>query len=180
MEAKLIFKTSTEEFILERKDLKEIDEDTYTLKTNDNLCTKYNLTGRHGQFLIAYRPNTLPLNSLYLYNFNDEEIEEEKYLSVNFQTRPLLANFKKEIERYINDFDIMKNFYLKIKDYFTSEENLYFSFGIAYKNKELCMRLINQFLQERFENTEGYFFSRYLKDYLDTIIQDISEKRIVK
>lgn len=180
MEANLIFKTPTEEFILETKELKDIDEDTYALRTVENLRAKYNLAERGGQFLIAYRPDALPLDSLYLYNFNDEEIGEEKYLSINFQTRPLLADFKKEIENYLTDFDTIKKFYQSIKDYYTSEENLYFAYGVAYKNKELCLKLLNQFLQERFENPEGYFFSRYIKDHLNNIAQETEEKRIIR
>ena len=175
MEANLIFKTPTDELILETKELKEIDESTYSFRTEEKLRNKYHLENAPGQFLISYQPDALPLEALYLYNFNDEEIEEEKYLSLNLTTRPLLSDFKREIEKYLDDFETMKKFYVKIKDYFTSEENLYFSFGIAYKNKEFCLRLINQFLSERLENSEGYFFSRYLKDFINNLNEDINE-----
>ncbi len=164
MKANLIYKTDTENMLLKEDDLKKLDEETYNLKNPEGLKAKYHLENTAGNFLISYDANALPLETLYLYNFLDEDLETEKYLPVNFTTRPYLIDTKRDIYTLLDDFSTLKDFYESIKGNFSASENLYFTYGTAFDNKDLCAKVLDRFLTERLESTEAYFFARVIKE----------------
>ncbi len=164
MEVNLTYKTNLENLHLKKGNIKDLDYETFSLRSEDKLRSKYNLDGIDGKFLITYDPSNFSLDTLYLYNFLGEEIEEEKYLSVDYNTRPYLIDMKRDIYALLSDFEVVKKFYEVIKDSLTSEENLYFTYGVAYQNKDLCNKVIDKFLEERLESEEGYFLARLIKE----------------
>ena len=180
MEVTLIFKTDTEEVPLLTTDLKSLDVKTYNLKNVDQLKENFHLEAPKGEFTISYEPSSLPLSALYLYNFSDEDIEQTKYLSVNFKTRPYLIDNKRDIYNLLSDFSTLKQFYELVKDTLTKEENLYFSYGIAYQNKDLCLKVLERFIAERTENEEGYFFARYIKDSIEKVKENLNVEKHIK
>lgn len=148
MLANLIYKND-KNIILQSSQLIDIDKFTLNFKNELELRKHFNLPTEinNGELIISFKPNTLPLQEMYYFNFNDGDLAEEKYLKPlykNDNCSALQKDFVRDIKIYLNE--------LEYREFL---ETMFAGF---------IDTTLEEFLLNRSKGEEGYFFMRYIRD----------------
>lgn len=169
MQGQLIYKNKDKQVLLQEDDLKNIDKFTSNFTNAEELKNYYQqyLLSPEGNFTITYDPMTLPLTEMYYYPFSEESaIKELSVMYKSFSLKPEQSSLIKDLKISLQSVKNQENLYNELQDFLSSEDNLYYQYGIVTKNYAMCLEILNKHIYARTSGMEGYFFTRYLRDCL--------------